>query len=600
MEKDKRYISNFFEVLNTHLRHIRDIHHDDKLLRACFVNVWPRDYDANALASYAFNLPTIAFKAENEKFRNKLIENSEIFSEDINLDPIFIYAHVGHGKTTYIRYLTKIRLKEDEIISKFSNKVFFIYLEYTLSDPDCLIIEHGFFTELDKCIDAIFTKNDIKLDYDTLKEIFPLETKNYEQLKVDTRKSTDDLLQYILKKFDDKKVIIYYRCIIKWLLDKFMIKICCTLDNVDRHLSEFDSENRVIRLFQIISSCFIQIILPLRISNSGFQYNEHFNAIQPIPITLGLPDYGALMTRRIAYIQEYFTEHLNNPIWPEEQSYTTTKDVFDSLNSICCLIKKNPRISNSMALLSNYITREYLDIMTNLFSAKPLFKHPLTGQLIDYTERLSKGKFYSLFIYALMLRNNKELKEDDRNIPIINLFESYISSQWPSLTRWYVLNFLNKKTKKINVFDLKNNITDEYAIPSLYLEKAIFFLAQRKCISIETKRKIEPKNISEALADNDTALLISARGVFHLELSKELEYYEVLAIPELLRSSQNQSIKNTYMSQRKDNLHKYILSIKEAEDNLIRDDNKKEWYMSCWDSLIQEFEQTFTQSQIKN
>lgn len=270
-----RKISDFYPAVHTYLRNIRDIHHDDALLEKLYVNVWEREFDSNAVASYAFNIPSVGFKEKNELFALLSIEKTELFSLHQCLDPIFLYGHIGHGKTTYLRYLTQVRIKHDNIINTFSKKVYIQYLEYTLSDPDCEFMRYDFENSINSLLfDKIFKDHSIELTYDVLSRIFKGERVQYEHINVGAR-TPEGFHEFLVKKYES--IPLYYiKNIIRWLLNEKGIKICYILDNADRNISQFSSQDKIIKLFQTIKSCYIQIILTLRIANRGIQNNEYF------------------------------------------------------------------------------------------------------------------------------------------------------------------------------------------------------------------------------------------------------------------------------------------------------------------------------------
>lgn len=518
-----RNISELFPIVHTYLRSIRDIHHNDELLEKLYVNVWEREFDTDAVAAYAFNLPSVGFKEKNALFTKRAIDKTELFSSQQCLDPIFLYGHVGHGKTTYLRYLSKIRIKKDKLVKRFSRKVYFEYIEYTLSDPECEFINQDFQDRIWRLIfKRIFNDHNIILTYELLSQIFESKKIEYEELHYDEALTKAGFQAFLQKSYPNK--LYYIRKIISWLLKTKGIKICFIVDNVDRHISQFSSQRDVIKLFQTIKACFIQIILSLRIANRGFQNNDYFGQYQPIPITLGLPDYGKLIRKRLEHIFNHLKNDLGSPIWVVKSNNASENisscEIEKRMGRICSLIERNQEVKHSMEMLSNYVTREYLDIMINLFSSAPLFWHPLTGEKISYNERLSQGKFHGLFIYSLMLRNNDKYKEDDFNIPIINLFNNEITSDCSRFIRFYILHFLNSEKDSIfTIGDLINTFQVDYKMDPAGIIKALKSLSVKKCISIDSILQIESENAIDAVDEKDSKIMISPRGKYHLELS---------------------------------------------------------------------------------
>lgn len=592
-----RDIADFYPTVNTFLRGIRDIHHDDLLLEKCFVNVWARDFDANAVASYAFNLPAVAFKTQNDMFRQRALEKIECFSQQTCLDPILVYAHVGHGKTTYLRYLTQVRLRKEEALMVLADKVYFIYLEYTLADPECKMIRADFEDRLELVIARICKEHQITFDYNTLKDIFPADALHYERGKEIHALTAVGFQQHLASRYVNDNVL-YLRHIVNWLLHQRKLKICCVLDNVDRHLSQFGSEKPVIALFQTIRACFIQIILPLRIANRGLQYNEYFMALSPIPITLGLPDFGKLMQKRLDHIDAFLTKDLGNPIWAfDNKTYLDSKEVMEKLRAVCDLIDGNLQVKTAMEMLSNYVTREYLDIMINLFSAAPLYRHPLTGERIDYGARLGRGKFHALFIYSLMLRNNKEFTDDDRGIPIVDMFTNNTDQRWKRFARYYVLNHLAECNERVSsVALLTQQLEERYKIAPHCVRQALVALCRKLCIAIDTPTHIEAERIEVALDNPETTLMLSPRGLFHLHLACELEYYEILAYGRLYRRKAAwRSGERTFMTERAENLRLFLEDMAKEEDACIAGSTHPAWAwkVTCLPKLLEEFTNIF-------
>lgn len=274
-----------------------------------------------------------------------------------------------------------------------------------------------------------------------------------------------------------------------------------------------------------------------------------------------------MIKKRIEHIFNHLKNDLRSPIWiigsDENSQHITSDEVENKMKAICSLVADNREVSHSLEMLSNYVTREYLDIMINLFSSAPLFEHPLTGEKINYYERVSQGKFYSLFIYSLMLRNSNTYKENDANIPIINIFNNGNASDTSRFIRFYILFHLNIEIDSIfTVRDLVDIFTRDYPISNKCVVNALEALCLKKCISVETPTQIEYENAVYAIQDNDSRIMISPRGKYHLELCKDIEYYEILALPRLISLNPN-------MSERRKNLVRYLKSLQESEEKFI-------------------------------
>lgn len=248
-------------------------------------------------------------------------------------------------------------------------------------------------------------------------------------------------------------------------------------------------------------------------------------------------------------------------------------------------------------MLSNYVTREYLDIMINLFSAAPLYRHPLTGEKIDYDLRLGQGKFHSLFIYSLMLRNNREFMEDDRGIPITDIFSNNTSSRWKRFVKYYILNYLAESNERVaSVELLSEQLYNNFNIGKDDVRSAITALCRKQCIALDTPNHIEAESHEAALEKPSTMLMVSPRGLFHLNLSSELEYYEILAFGRLLRMRRDlRSLDRTSMAERGENLWSFLAEMVKEENECLN--NKKPaswaWKDTCYPKLVEEFKKIF-------
>jgi len=408
-----RPIAEIFTYIHTYFRQLKDIHKDDKQLESCFTNDFRRTFDKDSIAAYAFNLPSIAFQEKNEVFMEIAEEALSEFSSIVNTNPIFFYAFVGQGKTTYLKYLINIRVFNDPKFESLRKKTYFIYLAYTSDDDQCSQIKRDLYSEITIIIDKILKEHEIKLKdaYEILGEIFPAKRIEYEYST--SNPTLKNFLEYILA---DKDIQFFNRSITKWLLKVKKIKICCIVDNIDQHFKFFNDSDYGLftQFFQTVMSYDLQPIIPLRISNKGFQSLSFFESYNNIPINMGVPDFGKVLEKRINYLKKYYITDLKNPTWIKENgSYLTTDELFDTIQSIVNLINLNEPVKYSLHMLSNNITREYLRIMVNIFSSYPLFNHPLSGEDIDYSQKIKSKKFNGLFIYAIMLRNNQQFQEND-------------------------------------------------------------------------------------------------------------------------------------------------------------------------------------------
>lgn len=566
-----RPISEVFQYLHTYFRDIMEIHKDNKQLDYCFVNKFMRSFDENSVASYAFNLPSISFIKSNQVFKDIAIEAAEHFSSVQNINPVFFYAFVGQGKTTYLKHLINIRINNDPAFAALKKKTYFIYLPYTKDDSQCSKIETDLYSEITTTIKRILDEHnfDIRKDYNLLCEIFPADQIEFEY--VNDIGKPEEFFKYIVTRRTDYKE--FNRNITRWLLNKKKIKICCIVDNIDQHFKFFDDSNYTIftKFFQTVMSYDIQPIIPLRISNKGFQGLSFFEAYHSIPIHLGLPDFGEVLEKRIKYIENYFVSELKSPIWlMEDGTILNNSELFEIFNSIAGLINQNESVKHSLYMLSNNITREYLRIMINIFSSQPLFYNPLTNEKINYNLRIDQERFHSLFIYALMLRNNEFHQESDDEIPIVNLFNNQTNNNWNSFLRFHLLYYLNDQVvTNIHITQFIDNFLKEYRIDRKSVKTAIASLAKKKCLGIASENEIETLNIGELVSQETCFISIALRGKFHLELSKELEYYEILALPRLFNEKKDlRALSSTYMTERGDNLLSFLESLKKDEEHL--------------------------------
>jgi hypothetical protein len=589
-------------VIHTFLKEIIEIHRDENLLLSCYADVKANYFDNNLLASYAFNIPAISFTEKNELLREVIIEHSDIFSYIKNSSPIFLFGHIGQGKTTFLHYLTDIRIPSKPEFELLRNRVYFYYVSYRRDDEKFSFIRTDVENRLEILVNDIlrqhnFSDTNGELDYDTLKAIFPAEEIRYSRRKKERR--IEGLKEYILNKYDD---LGYLRGIIKWLSETKKIKICCVVDNIDQHFNFKDCINKFIELFQFIQSLYLQLILPLRFSNIGFQNNSYFNAFSPMTVSLGMPDYAEMISKRIDLIEKHFTQKLLKPVIAfENNSHILSDEIFKKLKSICGYIKGHKQVKRSLELLSNYSPRTYLEIMLDVLNSNYLFTHPLTNINIDYSEHISKGKFNSLFIYSLMLRDYKH-RDEDPSIPIINLFNNNSNNNWNSFIRFHLLLFLSNISTSIHI----SNFIDAFQIsyPNLSREaiKSVLKVFVRKnCIGYQTDEMIEVTETDKIIQNEDCIIEISPRGLFHLDLIKELEYYEIIAIP-YLRKGDLRQINETSKKERADNLKSFLRFLLKQEEHIsvvieneIEEQYKDKmfWTNLIYPKLIQEYDIAF-------
>jgi len=588
--------------MNSYMREVIEIHKDLLKLESCFCNVYPRHFDCNSIASYAFNVPAISFIEKNEPFLDIVIEKSELFSKNMNTNPIFFYAHVGQGKTTYLKHLIEVRINKEKAFEFLKKSTYFIYIAFTNDDENCSYIKKDFKNELIKLIKKkIFTEHNINEDFDTLSKIFEADLIRFQLIQPEVRR--ENFLKYIL---DENGIDGYVREIIKWLLEEKKIKICCIIDNIDQHLLLFSKLDIFSRIFQNIQAFGVQLIIPLRISNKGVQNLNYFDAFSPINITLGLPDYAQLVSKRINYIEKHYKKNLGEPIIAyENDSLSLTEEIFATLKSIVNLIDKTPLVKKSLEYLSNLSPRSYINMMVDVFSSYPLFRHPLTNEKIDYTERISKGRFQSLFIYSLMLRNNHIHKEYDKNIQIIDLFNNQTYNCWNSFIRYHLLYALNDNMNRyIHITKFIDRFIEKYIIDRNAIKSTLKWFIKKKCVSYISGSQLEVDDTDLMVEDETCFIEITPRGLYHLELAKELEYYEILAISRLLKERTDyESIGQTTMKERANNLLNYLNELKKDEEGLKaiywkEGEYEKNllWTNTIYNKLITEYKHIFGQS----
>lgn len=82
-------------------------------------------------------------------------------------------------------------------------------------------------------------------------------------------------------------------------------------------------------------------------------------------------------------------------------------------------------------------------------------------------------------------------------------------------------------------------------------------------------------------------LSISPRGQFHLTIVSEIEYYEVLSIPDLIKND-NRSPAETSKKERAENLYRFLEKLKEEEfcvKLILKDERKVDNYL-IWNKNI--------------
>lgn len=556
-------IDEKFAHIHTYLRALMDIHQDKKQLANCFVDNYIVSYDYYSVASYAFNLPVSNFIEENEILKDKAIKNHNFFSDIQSTNPIFLYGFVGQGKTTYLKYLINIEWEKAEY-EELKKNVYFIYLAYTKDNASCTYIVKDFHVEVTKIIMRITKEHNIDLkNYNVLSDIFEAEKFHYENSC--SNHNVETFLQHI---YGDLGKEGFNRRLCSWLLQKKNIKICCIVDNIDQHLMfRKQSHDVFIEFMQQIHAFSLQLIIPLRYANKGFQELSFFNSYYSIPINLSLPDFGKVIRKRIFYIKQYFDEKLDKPIWKyEENKHLTTKELFDFYFYIADLIIENNNVKRVIYQLSNNLTREYIKIMLNMFSSRALYFNPFNGIKINYQEIDKRSsRIYRYFIYALMLRENKIHDENDDNVPIVNLFDNLSCNNWNSFIRYHILVFL-ENFDKIPINDFIERFKQLYEkIDERAIISVLKTFASKDCIAVESKDKIEENYVADIIESKNCYIRISLRGRLHLELIKNIEYYEVLSYSKYIKETGM-----SFMSRelRAKELNKYLEGLKSEEEHL--------------------------------
>lgn len=588
-------ITDEFSAIHTFLRDCMDIIQDEVKLRMCYSNTHSWELEENMISSYAFNIPVIAWGEENEKARECILDEAEAFSKSPSTNPIFIYAHIGQGKTTYLLHFVRIRMKEDPKLSDLRNKVYFIYIPFTDDDDQCSFTKETFINELSKIFINMLKVNGVEEDYNTLSKIFPAQDAEYSRIGG----SSDNFSKFIIEKIG---WACYLRKWIIWFNEEKKIKVCCILDNIDQHFNLIDDINYFYRLFQTIMSYKIQLIIPLRVSNQGFLNNSFFDAYHPIPVTLSLPNFGELIDKRLQFIERHFEEKLNEPIFKIGNSSMTTTEIFSKFHSLTKIISTNKHVKKSLELLSNYNSRSFLKIIVNSFSSRSLFYHPLSGESINYNEKVTMGKFHSMFLYSLMLRNSEFYYEEGDKTPIINLFSNKSINNWNTFIKFHLLKFIERyNNKEIGFKKFCEDFTKEYNIEIPAIKRAINTFIEKKCVVYRTPDNIEQKNIKKMIDEEEFFLSISPRGLFHLTIVSELEYYEVLAIPDLI-GNENKSPTETTKKERADNLLKFLKKLKEEErcvKSILKDETKVDdyliWTKNILPNLWNDFKKVFSE-----
>ncbi len=587
------------QEIDNFLREILEIHRDRRLLERCFTEISAKHLGKESIGAYAFNIPEASFLEKNELLRDLIIENSDIFSKIKNPKPIFFYAYVGQGKTTYLHYLFDILLQNNNNFKIFKKQTYSVFVSYRKEDTQCKSIKTDILSRLEIVVKEIFKDNEFEESYELYSQIFEADSINYERRYKNRRYQS--FIDYLLEKYSDEQ---FLRNRLRWLLEEKGIKVCCIVDNIDQHFYFEGNVSRFIQLFQDIQHLYLQLILPMRFANKGIQEHPFFNAYNPLTVTLGLPDFAKLIEKRIKHVSEHFEFNLKEPIIAfEDDSLITNEEIFSFYKSICTHIDKNSDVKHSLEMLSNYSPRTYLNIMYDMFNSSRLYYHPLTDKKIDYQERVKNRKFKTLFLYALMLMNNDFHNEDDARIPIINLFDNKSLNNWNSFIRFHILSYLDKIGKPVNISSFIVSFTEKYKILSEDIIKNVLkFFIEKKCIRYMSNEHMELEDIAININKSNGTIDISPRGIYHLELSKELEYYEILALQRLfIRKKDSRTIEQTSKLERAENLKVFIKDLKKKENHLeaIYFDNRKYkehliWTNEIYNKLIEEFNFTFS------
>jgi len=593
-----------FSILHTYFRDLLVIHNDDNKLKYCFSKVYVREFDNTAIAAYAFSLPNVSFLEQNELFKEFVIEKLPLFSSRQNIDPILLYAHIGQGKTTYLKHLINIRIINDAVFADIKDKVKFIYLPLTDDDDECKNLRKDFLRDLVKIFTQLLKDLNIIEDIEQLREVFPEQYAHYSRID---NNNPAKFQNFIIEKLGFKS---YVREWIKWICEKHHIKICCIFDNIDQHFPLISDHKIFHKAFQFIRSFFVQLIIPLRTSNKGFFEKAYFDAFHPIPVTLGLPNFGDLIVKRLRYIKHHFVSELKSPIIKFEDGKTiTTSELFTKFEKIASYINDYEQIKSSLEMISNYNSRSFLKITTNIFSSRSLFFHPLTGQEINFVERVNSLKFHSLFIYSLMLQNNDIYYEEGNKTPIANLFNNNLPNNWNSFLKLHILLFLdNLDNRVIHFSEFIELFQVQYRIEKEAIKKAILTLLNKKCCSYMTSNHMEVDDFADLLESEGFYLSIAPRGKYHLILINEIEYYEVLAIPRLFKSKRDlRKLNETRMNERAENLKGFLNFLLEEEKHvktLIPDENKLDdylfWSKSIYPKLMNDYNRIFVETKSEN
>lgn len=587
-----------FSAIHTFFRNVLVIHDDINKLKHCFSKVYAKEFDNTAIASYAFNLPNVSFLEQNKIFKEFIVEKLPVFSLNQNIDPILFYAHIGLGKTTYLKHLINIDIQEDEKFSEIKNKVKFIYLPLTDDDDECTNIRNDFWRQLIKIFENLLIEFGFKENVDDLKEVFPEQYSHFKRLM---NNDINKFLGFVIENlgFDG-----YVRQWIKFICVNKYIKICCIFDNIDQHFPIVSNHKVFHKAFQYIRSFSVQLIIPLRISNKGFFEKMYFDAYHSIPVTLGIPNFGDLISKRLRYIKNHFITELSNPLIKFDDNKTIdTNELFSKFEIITSYISKYIQIRESLEILSNYNSRSFLKIAANIFSSKSLFYHPLTGLEINYSEAIKSSKFNSIFIYSLMLKNNEVFYEEGDKTPIVNLFNNNLPNNWNSFIKLHILIFLDKlDSRLIHFTEFIKLFQTKYKLEKNAIKKALLSLLNKKCCSYMKSNHMEVDDYNVLLEEEDFYLSISPRGKYHLILINDIEYYEVLAIPSLFKSKRDlRKLNETTMTERANNLKLFLENLKIEEmhvKSLIPDESELDdylyWSKNVFPKLMGDFDKIFS------
>ena len=559
--------AEYYDIFNTFFEETLSIIDNNDKLKECFSPTFLRNIDKHSLISHIYNIPAVSFEPDNENLKDFFINIMSNKNFTPTLNTIFIYAYVGQGKTTYIKHLINVKTPMEETLKH----VHYIYIGFTEfnSKGEELFLE--FKKELTLLIEDFLMKSlNIKETYEFYGKVFPEDRIEYEKYHEQHDYKLEKFRIYIFK---EKKIDYILKRKTEYFYKKYKIKICCVIDNMDQHFKFFtDAENfNLIKTIQDIHSFNVQLIIPLRYSNKGFQKNSYFDSFHYIPLDLSLPDFPELFKKRLKYIKKKFDNELKDFVIKRNEQNIDPKEIIEEYIEILDIIQQNTRITRALYQLSNYLIREFIDIMINIFCSYAFFMHPYSKKIRqEYDSRTSKILF-SHIIYAIMLINHETFNENDQNIPIINLFSNKYLSNGYNFIRYHILLLLNKQIEgnhinSIITFFLKfynGNINEKEILLT------INDLVEKKCLTVANESSIENFDSKKIIEQKECSLRITPRGTFHLELANYIEYYEVLASNLIYSFKMDfRSIEETKVIERAKNLYKYLKNLRKAEEAL--------------------------------